>query len=444
MQFNGLRSRFNGRNNLPFGPIFNAVRGAFRPSLLFDFANNQSLVSSAGGVVTLTFTRASDQTYFNSAGVLQTAATDVAAFDYDPTTLAPLGLSLWEARTNSLRNNTMVGAVAGTPGTNPNNWTITTPQDGVDKSIVAVGTTNGVSTIDVRLNGTSSTGGASNLVLFESNTQITAANLDTWTGSIFAALVAGSFTNVSLLSLNIRYNDSGGSLLTSQNVSLLGLGATLQRITNTFAANNASIARVNLQLVYDFTNSAAVDFTLRIGMPQLELGAFATPVIATTAAAATRAAPVCSTTNLSWFNSLEGTFVSRASVGSVAANERNVYSVTDSTDANRIHFRANAPGDTQYVVVTSSVAQAALAGATYSASYTPINTAVAYKSDDFAISANGGAVSADTSGTVPTGLTTLYVGNRNNISTTFINGWLKYLAYYPSRLPNATFQGLSA
>ena len=49
-----------------------------------------------------TFTRASSGWYFNSAGVLVSAATNVARFDYDPVTLAPLGYLAEMQSTNSI------------------------------------------------------------------------------------------------------------------------------------------------------------------------------------------------------------------------------------------------------------------------------------------------------------------------------------------------------
>lgn len=52
----------------------------------------------------ITFTRASTGTYFDSGGVLRTAATNVPRWDYDPLTHALRGLLLEDQRTNSATN----------------------------------------------------------------------------------------------------------------------------------------------------------------------------------------------------------------------------------------------------------------------------------------------------------------------------------------------------
>ena len=67
-----------------------------------------------------TFTRSgATATRVNSSGVLESVASGALRIDHDPTTLACLGGLFEEAGTNAIRNSTMVGAAAGSPGTLP-------------------------------------------------------------------------------------------------------------------------------------------------------------------------------------------------------------------------------------------------------------------------------------------------------------------------------------
>src|SRR6187551_3404122 len=71
-----------------------SFNGGGGPTLGLDFMQPGSLDPR------ITFTRASTATYFDSAGVMQTAATNAPRWDYDPATLALRGLLIEEARTN--------------------------------------------------------------------------------------------------------------------------------------------------------------------------------------------------------------------------------------------------------------------------------------------------------------------------------------------------------
>ena len=57
----------------------------------------------------ITFTRASTATYFDSTGVMQTAATNAPRFDYDPVTHVLRGLLMEDTRTNLLLNSATLG-----------------------------------------------------------------------------------------------------------------------------------------------------------------------------------------------------------------------------------------------------------------------------------------------------------------------------------------------
>jgi len=83
-------------------PLWTRARAV--PSLDLRFADNKSLVDAVTGASLVTFTRASSGTFVDSAGVIQTAATNVPRFDHNPTTGESLGLLVEEQRTNLLLN----------------------------------------------------------------------------------------------------------------------------------------------------------------------------------------------------------------------------------------------------------------------------------------------------------------------------------------------------
>lgn len=66
-----------------------------RPSLDLQFARDKKLDPR------ITYSRSSSGTYVDAGGVIQSAATNVARFDHNPSTLESLGLLVEEARTNS-------------------------------------------------------------------------------------------------------------------------------------------------------------------------------------------------------------------------------------------------------------------------------------------------------------------------------------------------------
>ena len=218
-------------------------------------------------------------------------------FDHNPTTGESLGLLVEEPRTNSVTNNTMVGAVAGTPGTLPTNWSRFFSGSAA-AAVAAVGTEDGINYVDIRFSG-SNNGDATSFVI-DGTLGHSSTNGQTWTASAYLKLVAGSFTNAPLLLVNYEA-DSGAIPLAASTVSVTTVtSASLrsQRLSVTRTNNNASTALQQVVLV--LTATGAYDFTIRIGLPQLEQGAFATSVIPTTSATATRAADVASITGSSF------------------------------------------------------------------------------------------------------------------------------------------------
>jgi hypothetical protein len=392
----------------------------------------------------VTFTRASTATYFNASGTLTTAATDTPRFDYDPVTLAAQGLLIEESRTNSIRNNTMVGAAAGTPGTLPTNWVVTGAGLGtLTQTVVGTGTANGINYVDIKIAGTTSTTGV--VYACEPSTGgISASSGQTWTGSTYTALVAGSLTNISAINaVRLTGRTSGGAASADSSNSgdnKASLTAALQRFTSTITLADATTANLQPGLSVSFSSGVAIDITLRIGLPQLEQGAFATSVIPTTTTALTRSADVASVNTLSpWYNSVEGTLFADVAIAYTVPSGSFPLAATftDGTVNNTIQLGYLTPTLASFEVAVGGVAQAGLFPSNVAVTR---RTAGAYKVNDFAVSTNGGTVATDTLGTIPT-VDRLRLGER--VTGNNLNGYLRRITYYPRRLSNADLQTIT-
>jgi hypothetical protein len=208
----------------------------------------------------------------------------------------------------------------------------------------------------------------------------------------------------------------------------------------------ASATTAAPQLRIATVNGVTYNCVIRIGLPQLELGAFATSVIPTTTTALTRAADVASVNTLSpWFNASEGTvFVSATLLNAPSTNTAGLYALSDGTNGERIYVLtgSGAGGNINAIVTDGSVLQAQTVNGGLSTAGT-YNYANAYKVDDFASVVNGGAAVTDGLGSLPT-VDRLILGANPVGNAAFLNGYLRRITYYPRRLSNAELQAITA
>ena len=384
-----------------------------------------------GGAV-LSVSRASSGYAEDNAGVWTSFGNNIAR-------RTDKGLLVEESRTNSIRNNSMQGAVVGSPGTLPTNWT--RAGSGLTMSVVGSGTQNGVEYVDLRWQGTTSSTFGS--VSFDAANGIAASNGQTWSESVFVSLVGGSFTNVTSVSLNPQSQQGAGTYLADNAGSNIvsSITSAQTRFSHSPAlSGGASITFVLPLLQFSWSNGVAVDFTLRIGWPQLELGAFATSPIRTTSAAATRAADTITLATGSWFNASAGTVFAQF-LGPPVNLDRTIWQLSDGGFSNRILLRAVHAGATTNVFgVNGGVSDGILLFVGAPVQNAAYKIAAAYSLNDFAGSKNAATVVTDTTAAVPS-MTTLYIGQENSFNT--CNNYIQRLSYFNSRLPNANLQSLT-
>jgi hypothetical protein len=398
-----------------------------RPTLSFDFVNAGVLDPS------VTFTRPTSATYFDETGILRVANPNTPRFDFSPSTLAAQGLLIEESRTNLTLQSEDFATT----------WTVT----GATVSTNATTAPSGTTTAD-KLQEDTSTG--SHLVT--QNITFTAAS---HTASIFAKKAErdwirvlffdGANTFSAFFNLNtgtVGTITGAGATASIQNV---GNGWYRCAVTATASAGSGSFAPRVALADNNSSYAGSTGSGIFIWGAQIEAGAFPTSYIPTTTTALTRSADVASVNTLSpWYNASAGTLfaesqqlaVQTASVFPRTAqiddgSNNNLITTIWRTDTNRFYGTVTTGGVTQADIGTNGVTQ------------TNVNKiALAYATNDFAASTNGGTPSTDNTGTVPTGLTTLRLGSA--FTASILNGYLRRITYYPVRLTNAQLQNLTA
>jgi hypothetical protein len=177
---------------------------------------------------------------------------------------------------------------------------------------------------------------------------------------------------------------------------------------------------------------------------QLEQNSYATSYIPTSGSTATRAADVstsAATFGNSWYEQSEGTVYHLYNPFGVGSSR--FYSFNDGTNNNQILGAAsNGSGSaSNYIEITAASVNQSFLGASGAYSPTLQTGALAYIVNNCAYSKNGGAVFVDTSVTIPI-INTLNLGSDHSNSS-ILNGTIRRLTYWPTRLSNDTLQTIT-
>jgi hypothetical protein len=230
---------------------------------------------------------------------------------------------------------------------------------------------------------------------------------------------------------------------TSSSITPVGNG--WYRCSITFTATTGTAARVYASSA-NTVSTFAGDGTSGIFLwgSQLEAGAFATSYIPTVASQVTRSADVATMTGTnfsSWYNQTQGTLVSAFSSFSPTSASNAAWTISDETNSNR-WFAFAVSSTIRSFMATGGVTQASIDVGTYAAN-TVFKSAFAISANSVQSAVNGILGTEDTAATVPT-VVRLTVGASAIATTNFLNGHIRQIAYYNTRLPDATLQALTA
>jgi hypothetical protein len=370
-----------------------------------------------------------------------TAAYYGPRFDYDPVTLAPRGLLIEEQRTNLLLYSEQLDNAI---------WSLQRATITANATASPDGTVTADRLVDNAVSGTHR--------VFQ--TVVKATSALAYTGSVYLKAGTLGFATIRLSGTGEITNAAVGINLSTGELSAVATGG--------FTAASASVSnagngwwRVQLVGTTDITASinlfigTATSLTtassyvgdgngsIFVWGAQLEQASFATSYIPTVASQVTRSADVASMTGTnfsSWYNQSEGSFVVNVNTFGSGSN-RFALGVSDGFNSERIVMFATTASAFRYIVTDGNVAQAdiTLGGMNVNV----VNKiACAYQANSFNSALNGTLGSEDTAGTLPTP-NKLFIG-LDATGSSPINGHIRSIAYYNTRLPNATLVSLTA
>jgi len=397
------------------------------PKLALDF-------TTASLDARVTFTRTTNATnpatYINSSGYITAATNNEPRFDYDPITLVCKGLLIEESRANKcpysqdISSWTQFGSGSVTADAE------TAPDNTLTADLVETTVTTGS---NFRFMSVSFTGNGEKVV------------------SLFLKPASDGTNYILLRDETVPANRKGISVTWASGVptvaNVVGTGTIYpaQQYSNgwyrfSFSAANVVAGNTNRIRIYPSIDNIVSEKVYAWGV-QAEDASFPTSYIPTTTTALTRNADVATMTGTNfsdWYNATEGTLVAQALIPQVVQSSA-LFCVSDGTSAERIQLRKST---TQVVgvVVDNNSSQASITAGTWTSTTAAQVGTLGYKVNSFACATNGSTLGTDTSGTIPT-VTQAEIGFGQ--ASTYANGWIQKLSYYPQRLTDAEIRAFS-
>ena len=268
------------------------------------------------------------------------------------------------------------------------------------------------------------------------------------TGESLGLLIEESRTNILLNSATLS-TQSVTTSATAYTLSFYGTGTVT--LSGTSTAGPLAGTGANDRVTLTFTPTAGtltLTVTGTVSNAQLEAGSFPTSYIPTTGTALTRSADDVSISGSnfsSWYNQSEGTVFAESKVQDFTATNFPRIASLDRGDGSANFaaiVRSSAINKVEYSVFAGTGQAVGLQPPSTFTSGSSFRAAGIYKVDDFIAAANGTLSPVDTTGSVPTSLTTLGIGMQGN-GTLHYNGTIRRLTYFPDRLEDSVLQAIT-
>jgi hypothetical protein len=228
-------------------------------------------------------------------------------------------------------------------------------------------------------------------------------------------------------------------------LSFVGTGSVA--LSGAFAGNLAGVGPgFGDRRTLTFTPAAGLltlTVTGSVQWMQVEAGAFATSIIKTAGATASRAndvANILGAAFTSFWNPLEGTIQFTARSFNANTGFSRLFAVANAAQNDYLNFSRSADTSTRFNVAIASTASVNINPGTMLLN-TETKMIGAYKADDFAATVDGTPVKVDLTGVIPVTVDRMQFGHWNG---SLMCGWLKQARYWNTRLTDAQLQALSA
>ena len=375
---------------------------------------------------------------------LLTATTGAPRFDHNPTTGESLGLLIEEQRTNySPSSSNLNSFIKQIGGTTVQTNVVTSPDGEISGDKLTEGTEFDLNRIYESLG-------------FSSGNYITF--------SVYAKSAERNQIQLSTSGLgwnnapaSARFDLLTGTIVSSSTTDGHGIepvGNGWYRVWITKLKLNNTAGTFPIDIVKDGETFYTGDGYSGVYLwgAQTEVGPFPTSYIPTSGSQATRSADAASMTGTnfsSWFNPIEGTFIAECDRGNDGAEGAGICAArgpaAPSAFSNMIQFGEFYDNSGYVGRVYSNGVGEALIGATHTTGQGIYNKySFAYKTDSVAGAINGILQDEDISANIPSTLDRLYFGRYDDDPTsTNLDGHIKYLKYFPTRIPNSQLQALT-